>query len=771
MNDLGASGGSKRKGNEVVTNNATLKCSKGSSTCLFKVPEGTRKIHGEVIAINEDVGKCIGSFGFCSLLQSNCVPHQVSFPWTLVADDFHYRGKPVVIEISVTFCPVGGIISIVHSGQKGENKVTDNADMELKETTDLFGLIMRHMKSGKYHEGGLGLLRGFVKQMQADFFKATLSGVQKTMKSSGDPINTSTGNFYYAKTDIKIDGKYPLEFKRFYNAIDGMDHVLGKGWTHNYNIKLIKENNETKILLGDGRVEKYDEDKHKHYNFNEDGDLLYIEDENQVAGASSNGKLRPAGNRTSLEYKDAQLIKVSSASGTLTFQYDQDGLIRKVHDDTKREVRYEYENGNLTKVYLPETPPYNSPIITYDYDEIGRIIKIKNPLEIESVQNEYDEENRTIKQIMADGGVLTLSYDDEKKTNTTIEPNNNKIIYHRDENYRTTKIEYEDFEENFEFDSAGNLTNHKDKNGNSHDFKYDDENNLIEATNPLGESTTIKYDEKARKPIECTGKKSGAEGGFAERKITEITSPNGAKTNLTYDKKGNITEIIAPLNRKTKYRYDFKGNVTELTLPDGSKKELEYDSRGNIISITANRVVTRYEYNKRNEVIKFINGNGNTTKFKYTAKGEILNIIDPLGSSCYYGRDMAGRIEDIVDFNNSVTSYKYNKMGKVIQITKKTGFAVQRTKIAYDLMGNITSVTDANKNTVYYEYDKYNRITKTIDQEGNETKYKHDNNGNILEVTDPNGSVTKIEYDSLNRKKKIIHQISAIDELNKLDDE
>jgi hypothetical protein len=39
-----------------------------------------------------------------------------------------------------------------------------------------------------------------------------------------------------------------------------------------------------------------------------------------------------------------------------------------------------------------------------------------------------------------------------------------------------------------------------------------------------------------------------------------------------------------------------------------------------------------------------------------------------------------------------------------------------------------------------------------------------------LETT-PNGSVTKIEYDLLNRKKKIIYQTSAIDELNKLDDE
>ncbi|MCL2611205.1 MAG: DUF4280 domain-containing protein, partial [Defluviitaleaceae bacterium] len=277
--------GSDPEGHEIVVNHATLKCSKGSATCPFEVPEGTRKIHGETIAIRTDIGKCIGFFGICDILTAQnagmptpCVPHQVSFPWTIVANDFIYKGEPVVIDISITFCPVGGTISVVESGQTGENRVTDNADLELENVEDLFDKIMQLILSGKFDNGILKLGGPEATQILVNIRDGVQAGIQRAAKAIWDPINTATGNFYYAKTDIKISGKHPLEFKRFYNTIGGTTSVLGRGWTHNYNIKLIKENGEQNILLGDGRLEAYDKEKYKNYTFNEKGDLLFITD-------------------------------------------------------------------------------------------------------------------------------------------------------------------------------------------------------------------------------------------------------------------------------------------------------------------------------------------------------------------------------------------------------------------------------------------------------------------------------------------------------------
>ena len=58
-----------------------------------------------------------------------------------------------------------------------------------------------------------------------------LKGMVLTSSFSCDPVNLSTGNFYYEKEDLSIAGYIPLRFKRFYNAIGEGDSVLGEGWS------------------------------------------------------------------------------------------------------------------------------------------------------------------------------------------------------------------------------------------------------------------------------------------------------------------------------------------------------------------------------------------------------------------------------------------------------------------------------------------------------------------------------------------------------------
>ena len=234
----------------------------------------------------------------------------------------------------------------------------------------------------------------------------------------GDPINVSTGNFYYTKEDIKVPGRYPLEFKRFYNAIGGFDGVLGANWTHNYNIRLFNNEEQVHIVFDDGHVETYTrvEDgfyvapmEHnktltvpddgeggfyltaqtmERYRFDDSGALRYISDTN--------------GNRTALEYEGNGILltEVRTSSGVLSFSYDDDGRMACVSDHTGRQVSFEYDQGQLTKVVQPSGARFR-----YEYDASGKMSKITNPLGIESVRNTYDERGRTIVQHMADGGV------------------------------------------------------------------------------------------------------------------------------------------------------------------------------------------------------------------------------------------------------------------------------------------------------------------------------------------------------------------------------
>ncbi|MGN1151964.1 MAG: DUF6531 domain-containing protein, partial [Lachnospiraceae bacterium] len=58
-----------------------------------------------------------------------------------------------------------------------------------------------------------------------------LKGVEpEGVPFSTDPVNLSTGNFVYRKPDLVIEGRMPIRFTRYYNALDRHRGVLGRNW-------------------------------------------------------------------------------------------------------------------------------------------------------------------------------------------------------------------------------------------------------------------------------------------------------------------------------------------------------------------------------------------------------------------------------------------------------------------------------------------------------------------------------------------------------------
>lgn len=87
--------------------------------------------------------------------------------------------------------------------------------------------------------------------------RTVLKGMQSLCEYSEDPVNLSTGNFVYQKTDLTILGAHPLSFCRFYNAMDKRKGVFGRGWRHNFESSLLIEGEEITLIGKDGREEKF----------------------------------------------------------------------------------------------------------------------------------------------------------------------------------------------------------------------------------------------------------------------------------------------------------------------------------------------------------------------------------------------------------------------------------------------------------------------------------------------------------------------------------
>ena len=78
----------------------------------------------------------------------------------------------------------------------------------------------------------------------------------------------------------------------------------------------------------------------------------------------------------------------------------------------------------------------------YQYDNDSRMTSQKDENGNTVVKNTYDKEGRVVEQTDAEKGTATFKYG--KSSTTTTDNEGNKTVYHYDDQYRTTSIEYPD---------------------------------------------------------------------------------------------------------------------------------------------------------------------------------------------------------------------------------------------------------------------------------------------------------------------------------------
>lgn len=74
---------------------------------------------------------------------------------------------------------------------------------------------------------------------------------------SHDPVNLSTGNFIYGRTDLETGGSRPFAFGRFYNSVNHREGVLGRDWNHTYEVFLGRDGSELVLVLEQGKEERF----------------------------------------------------------------------------------------------------------------------------------------------------------------------------------------------------------------------------------------------------------------------------------------------------------------------------------------------------------------------------------------------------------------------------------------------------------------------------------------------------------------------------------
>ncbi|MBE0418271.1 MAG: RHS repeat protein, partial [Coriobacteriia bacterium] len=552
----------------------------------------------------------------------------------------------------------------------------------------------------------------------------------------GEPINTSTGNFYYSSTDLVLPGVGPaIAVGRTYNHQDAsLSGPLGHGWNLDFESFVQSQEDGSAVVVYPGGMRKtFTADggggyvappgTHETLTPRQGGGFELKSKDGSARLYTSQGWLESVVDRygVAITYEraaDGRILRIEGSGGRyVAFTYSVD-RISTVTDSASRSVTYGFDGaGDLTSV-----TDANGETTRYAYDSDHRVLSVAYPRHPDdpAVVNVYADDKVTT-QYDAHGSELTLTYGEGA---TDMTSNRGFTSRHEfDDLFRLTRaVDDAGNAELRTYNAAGFIDSLTNGRGNTWLFDYDANGNQTSATDPENHQRQAGYD-LSNNNVLWTEDEAGTRTTFSYDAtgtyLTSIATPVGT---TLFDYYGNgLLRHLRSAGATTTFDYDAAGNLTEVIDPLGKASSFDYDAAGRMTSAT--------------------DALGGTTRFDYDAAGNLLAIIDPLAElfpgerhRVDFTYDAAGNRETFTDALGRTTSYHYDVMDNLAGVTDALE---QQTAYTYDANYNLASVTDARSNTTTYTYTPNDLLEALTDPLGNTWRFAYDGAGNLTETLYP----------------------------------
>jgi len=476
-----------------------------------------------------------------------------------------------------------------------------------------------------------------------------------------------------------------------------------------------------------------------------------------------NGPRTDVSDITTLEYYDCntgagcgQLKTVTNAAGHISTYDSYDGAARllRMTDPNGVVTTYTYHPRGWV-LSMTQTPPTGvTRVTTYDYDNVGQMIKTTLPDGTE--QNYVYDAAHDLREISDNlGNKVTYTYD--AKGNRTDE-----LVFDPDGTLvRSTITTYD----------IRNFIESINRGGSVTQMINDAVGNLSTQTDPnLNPETDHSFDalDRLTNTVDALTNNSGYQYNVADQ-LEQVTAPNGAVTQYEYDDLGNQTKEVSADRGTTVYGHDDAGNVTSMTDARGITASYQYDALNRLTNVTyptaSENITYTYDVGCANPVGRLCQAQDDSgvEQYDYDAWGNVTRCEKE-------ERDATGTA-----IGTYVTSYQYDEANRVLQTTYPSGRTVTTSRDAIGRLIGLTS-TGADAVTtniisgrtyradgVWTEQVYGNGLiqTKTYDQQGRLTnhvagdysrQYDYDANGNITKAAaNDNAFDTDYDYDVLDR--------------------
>jgi RHS repeat-associated protein len=397
--------------------------------------------------------------------------------------------------------------------------------------------------------------------------------------------------------------------------------------------------------------------------------------------------------------------------------------------NTKDQMTYVYQKFSGT----PASFPY---VLTSIKDRNNNILSIQYQLG----QNGY---YRILKVLGPAGRELQFTYYENSDLIKTITDPLGRVI------------EYDYSGYNFSYVDQPDMVSFTNASGEETIFSYGttalDQHLLMTITLPKGNTITNTYEQRKLASTQTnpnTVQQYAYNRNYKQNSLDDFsdvlnTSSDGTQTTINYNHQGKPKHISSDnLEATISYHADQTYLPDTITVNNKSAT-LEYDSVGNLLMQTGPTGIQEfYEYNNKNDLIKYIDPGSNVYTMDYDFYGNLILSTTPRGSTSYQVKPN-GLLKKTINAEGIETSFQYDNYGNINQIQRPLSII---STASYDLVGRVLETVNPNGQKTTFEYDN-NDNTQSQSHEGIETGFDYDDNDNLIEIINAKNNSTFLNYD------------------------
>jgi len=384
-----------------------------------------------------------------------------------------------------------------------------------------------------------------------------------------------------------------------------------------------------------------------------------------------------------------------------------------VTETIKQQMEYTKLTGEMTKFIDPKG--YTT---TYQYDKLGRMVKVVNP----------------------DTSFSTATYQDALNQVTVVDPTGvSTLTKWNPFGWKISSGIVGKGSEKYGYDSYGRLSWSEDGAGNRVTYQYDNWDRVVQTKYP------------------------GTDNAFSSASYDDInltvltTDPEGNKSKDTFDILGRTVKQEAfnaagTLMSSVSMTHDYVGNVVTSKDAKNNLTTMAYDVLGRLVSVTdPNNATTKYSYTLAGQLKQIEYPDQNKVMKTYDQMGRLLTKSDPTGKIETYVYDLNSNLTKVTDRKGQARTYGYNNRNLLTSSVTSD----ETVTYGYDYAGRRLWMQDGTGKTQYVYEPSSGWLTKVTYPDSRTTQYQYDAQGNRTQLTDPFGIITVYKYDQRNRLEAV----------------